>query len=295
MKYLTLYNPLANNGKGEEAVNLIPVLLPNDEIDFLNITKIQDFKKLFSELPESTCVIICGGDGTLNKFVNNTKDINITHKLLYFPCGSGNDFARDVENWENFIPLNEYIQYLPTVTLKEKDYLVLNGIGFGIDGYCCEEGDRLRKEKPKKRINYTSIAVKGLLFHYKPTDATVIADGKKYSFKKVWLSPGMNGRYYGGGMIPTPDQNRKESREKVSVMVFHGSGKLKTLCIFPSIFKGEHVKKTKNVKVITGNSITVKFSQPRSAQIDGETVTQVYEYTLKSAYAKAKERSKRLS
>ena len=49
---------------------------------------------------------------------------------------------------------------------------------------------------------------------------------------------------------------------------------------FPSIFKGEHVSKTKIVKVFTGNEITVRFSRPCAAQIDGETVLNVTEYTV---------------
>ena len=47
---------------------------------------------------------------------------------------------------------------------------------------------------------------------------------------------------------------------------------------FPSIFKGEHVKKTDIVSIFTGNDIRVKFSRPCAAQIDGETVLNVTEY-----------------
>ena len=55
-------------------------------------------------------------------------------------------------------------------------------------------------------------------------------------------------------------------------MVMHGSGKLKTLMIFPSIFSGKHVEKTKNVTVLTGRDITVTFDRPVALQIDGETI-----------------------
>ena len=89
----------------------------------------------------------------------------------------------------------------------------------------------------------------------------------------------MNGKYYGGGMIPAPEQRREN--DDISVMVFHGKSKLKTLMIFPSLFKGEHVKKTKNVSVFSGKEITVKFNEPRTLQIDGETVIGVTEYTAR--------------
>ena len=91
----------------------------------------------------------------------------------------------------------------------------------------------------------------------------------------------MFGRHYGGGMIPTPNQSRECEPKKLSLMLFHGSGKLKTLMIFPSIFKGEHVKHTDCVTVIEGKNITVKFDRPTPLQIDGETVLGVTEYTAK--------------
>ena len=48
--------------------------------------------------------------------------------------------------------------------------------------------------------------------------------------------------------------------------------------IFPSIFKGEHVKKEKNVTVLSGNIIEVRYSSPRSLQIDGETILNISSY-----------------
>ena len=239
-------------------------------------------------------VIVCGGDGTLNRFVNETEGISIQNALYYYAIGSGNDFARDLgkeQGGEPSYQINRYLKDLPTVTVNGQRRRFLNGIGYGIDGYCCEEGDKLRekseKENSNKPINYTAIAIKGLLFHYKPTNAIVTVDGKKYTYKKVWLAPTMNGRYYGGGMMPTPDQDRLGAQKKVTVMVMHGSGKLKTLMIFPSIFKGEHIKHTKTVELLSGNDIKVEFDRPTPLQIDGETVLNVREYTVKSALPSA--------
>ena len=79
-------------------------------------------------------------------------------------------------------------------------------------------------------------------------------------------------------MIPTPNQSRNSDGKKLSLMLFHGSGKLKTLMIFPSIFKGEHIKHTECVEVIEGKNITVKFDSPTPLQVDGETFIDVSEY-----------------
>ena len=90
----------------------------------------------------------------------------------------------------------------------------------------------------------------------------------------------MNGRFYGGGMMVTPMQDRLCEDKTLSVCVLHHSGKIKTLAIFPSIFKGEHIKSKKHSTVFTGKHITVKFDRPVALQIDGETVLNVTEYSV---------------
>ena len=171
--------------------------------------------------------------------------------------------------------IKKYLKDLPTVTINGKSSLFLNGVGYGIDGYCCEVGDEERK-KSDKPVNYAGIAIKGLLFHYKPTNAVVTVDGTKYEFKKVWLAPVMHGRCYGGGMFPTPAQDRLNPEHTLSVLIWHGSGK------FPSIFKGEHIKHKKNITIMTGHEISVEFDRPVAAQIDGETVLNVSKIETKS-------------
>lgn len=279
MKKYVLYNPIAGNGNGRLETKKLAERFSEDELVLCDVREIENYGDFFSQLDQSADVIVCGGDGTLNRFANDIKDVQINNPLYYFACGTGNDFLRDVEHDNGLVALSPYLENLPTVSVQGKEYRFLNGVGYGIDGYCCEVGDKLRLQKPGEAINYTGIAIKGLLFHYKPVNATVIVDGKEYRFKKAWLAPTMNGRFYGGGMLPAPEQRREDT--KISVMVFHGTGKMKSLLIFPSIFKGEHVKKAKHISVFSGNEITVRYDEPRALQIDGETIVNVSEYTAR--------------
>jgi diacylglycerol kinase family enzyme len=276
-----LFNPHASNGKGFEAAKKIRELLPDEELDFLDITE-TDYAPFFASLSPEDKVVLCGGDGTLNRFANETKDIDFPCEILYYPCGTGNDFFNDIREKEGPLPsLNKYLKDLPRVTVNGKTCLFLNNVGFGIDGYCTEEGDRLQKLSDKP-VNYTSIAIKGLLGKFKPANATVTIDGVTRSFKKAWLAPTMNGRFYGGGMMPAPAQDRLNPDHSVSVFVWYGSGKLKTLMAFPSIFKGEHVKHTDMCLVFTGHDVTVEFDRPCPLQIDGETVSGVTSYHVET-------------
>lgn len=283
MVYHVLFNPFAGNDRGEAEARKLDALMPQTALRYYDMTKICSYEEFFAAISAEDAVILAGGDGTINRFLNDTADIRISNDILYFAVGSGNDFLHDLgkEKGEPPFSIKEYLSDLPTVTVKGKRYRFLNGVGYGIDGYCCEVGDELRKTSDKP-VSYTAIAIKGLLFHFKPANAVVTVDGKKYEFKKVWLAPTMHGRFYGGGMMIAPEQDRKNAERTVSVSLLYGSGKLKTLIVFPSIFKGEHIKHTEMCKVLTGHEITVKFDRPTALQIDGETILGVTEYSVSS-------------
>ena len=278
MKYY-LFNSLANNGvkpgflgelEGKEGISL------KDVIGL-------DYVPFFKGLDKDDEVVLVGGDGTINYLVNAIGDYKIENKLFLRAAGTGNDFLNDIKKdheGEEEILLNPYIEHLPTVFVNGMEKKFINGIGYGIDGYCCEVADQIKEKEPNKKIDYTGIAIKGLLFHFKPVTATVIVDGKEETFTKVWLSPSMKGRFYGGGMMVAPAQDRMG--DVLSNVIYRASNKFQALIVFPKIFKGEHVKKVKMVRIATGKEITVKFDRPCALQIDGETVLGVSEYTVKA-------------
>ena len=273
-KTIVLYNPLSGSCSPEGMKLQFPAY------DFYDVTKLNGYQEIFSDLTEEDALILCGGDGTLNRFVNDTEGMEVPCDVLYYPAGSGNDFAFDVidsKTSEKPFSVKRYLRSLPSVTVNGKTYRFLNGVGFGIDGYCCEEGDRQRSLSDKP-VNYTLIAIKGLLFHYKPTNAKVTVDGKESVYRKVWLAPTMFGRYYGGGMMPTPGQTRND--DTVATLLYHNCGKLRGLIVFPSMFKGQHVKHKSMITVLKGKEITVEFDSPRPLQIDGETIVGVTSYRV---------------
>ena len=265
MKYY-LNNGRANNG--------IRTDLPGVElIDAVGL----DYPKFFSELKEDDEVVLVGGDGTINYLINNVDCEDLKNNVYIYGNGTGDDFLNDIgETPGREVLLNPYLKNLPVATVKGKDYKFINNMSFGIDGYCCEEADRIKAKKPSKKIDYTKIAIKGLLFAFKPRHAWIEVDGKEYEYDYVWLAPSMKGRYCGGGMMLAPGQDRFSG--KLTVIVYMNRSKLKSLMKFPMIFEGTHVKLTDMVKVIEGNRVHVRFSEPCAVQIDGETILDVTEY-----------------
>ena len=283
MRNIVLYNKYSGNATGEAKAREAAKAWGKDPLEFVDMTSIDSYEEFFGSLEPDDYVVITGGDGTLNRFVNDTENLDYPVAINYFPVGSGNDFWRDLglDPANGPVDITEYLKDLPIVEVNGKTCRFLNNVGFGIDGYCSEVGDKLRATSDKP-INYAGIAIKGLLFHYKPTTATVTVDGDTHVYKKAWLAPTMNGRYYGGGIMPTPAQDRLNKERTVSCMVLHGSGRLPTLIAFPTMFKGEHVGK-KMVATHVGREVTVKFDRPVALQIDGETVLGVTEYKVRSA------------
>lgn len=280
-KYCVYFNPLANNKKGEQDAKKIEECIKDGEFEYKSVLDIESYVGELTKLSEDVTFVLAGGDGTINKFVNAIEGYELSREVIYFPAGSGNDFMHDIseDGSVKYVKLNDYIKDLPWVEVNGLKQRFINGIGYGIDGYCCEVGDELRKTSDKP-INYAGIAIKGLLFHFSSRTATVVTDGETRVFKRAWLAPTMNGRFYGGGMNATPGQDRLNKEGTLSTLVFTGKSRLKTLMIFPSIFKGEHVIHKDVVTVIKGKNVEVSFDTPCALQIDGETVLNVSSYKV---------------
>ncbi len=290
-KIYALYNPHAGHNTGKERAEKLQELY-DSPLTYVDMTTISDYNEFKKGLNAGDKLIVCGGDGTLNRFVNEIYGLNIENDILYYAAGSGNDFLRDFGKAAGSAPMriNEEIKNLPVVTVNGKSYRFINGIGYGLDGYCCEIGDELRRTS-KKPVSYSAIAIKGLLGKYQPTNAKVTVDGKSFEYKKVWIAPTMVGRYYGGGLMPTPHQKREDRADHVSVGVMYHAGRIHTLLVFPSVSKGGHIKHKSLAAEHQGRRITVEFDRPVALQIDGETILNVtrYDVTIDPACLAAKE------
>lgn len=284
--YVVLYNPLANNGRAEETARKLETILTDGEVRYVDIAALGSFYDFFVSCDDGCIVILTGGDGTLHHFVNDTRGLKIKQKIYYYGAGSGNDFLNDLGKERGAEPfdITEYISDLPIVRVNGKEYRFVNNVGYGIDGYACEKGDEIRAST-NKPINYTTIAIKGLLYDFTPRNATVTVDGVTKEYKKVWLAPAMNGRFFGGGMKITPEQDRLDPDGKLSFAIAHDLSRTRIIPIFPEIFKGTHPRHTKYIEIVKCDEVTVKFDTPCALQIDGETILGVSEYTAYSRNA----------
>ncbi len=283
--YCILFNPLSASGSGEGLAHSLDRMLPDSDIHYQSLLDIPDKHAFLEALDPDITPVLTGGDGTLFRFINSLHGEVPARDILYYPAGSGNDFLNDLGkdgHTEPFL-LNPYLKDLPCIHFNGQSLYFVNGVGYGIDGFVCEQVQRRRQAG--KKADYTVEAVKGLLYAYRRTRATVTVDGQTMSFRHVWMTPTMNGRFFGGGMMCAPAQDRSNKDHKVSLMVMRCASKLRTLILFPTIFKGNHIKARRIVSMYPGHNIHVRFDKPTALQIDGEVYAGVREYTVTTAVA----------
>jgi len=205
MNYL-LYNPISCNGRGMRLKDKALKKLKDKFDNLIAINQLTlDFESFKDKIFEGDNVIVCGGDGTLNHFVNMINKYPIKAKCFMYALGTGNDFFNDL-NEKEFTPIDKYIYNLPKLKVNNSEYLFINNVGYGLDGETCRICDESKKNKRKK--NYRLVALKLLLKSYKPRNCKICVDGITKEFENVFIAPTMHGRYYGGGMMVAPDQIR---------------------------------------------------------------------------------------
>ncbi len=280
MNYI-LYNPKSNSEHND--LNIIP---GKEELERRGVKQLSlielDTREFFQTLSESDRVLVCGGDGTLHHFVNNIRGLEMPCPIYAIRSGTGNDFLNDIgqSGTEDLIDVRPYISSLPEVEIDGEKRVFINGVGMGIDGAVCDGVEKYKRATGKK-ASYTAIALKELAYKYKRPSATVTIDGVTHHFRDVWMASAMQGKYFGGGMMIAPTQDR--STGKLSVMVMHGGSRLKILTVFPTVFKGTHLKYKDIIEVFECDEVTVTFDIPIAFQADGETKSEVLTYTARSA------------
>ena len=96
-------------------------LMKGDKLEFCDLTKIKDFKEFFEKAGD-TPLILCGGDGTLNHFINDTDGIDLPSSVFLLCHRKRKRLLNDVGKKKGDRPfkINKYLKFLPKVTVNGK-------------------------------------------------------------------------------------------------------------------------------------------------------------------------------
>lgn len=279
---LILYNPLSKNSKSNIQTNKLVRYYKKNNIPFRlkSIVKIKDIEAYLENRKQIDNIILLGGDGTINRFINDTINYDIKQDIYLKRNGSGNDYIRTLITQDK---KEQHIMEITTDTNLKKYFI--NGAGMGIDGYV---GYLINKSERKGKFRYFLNTLKALIT-YIPEPVSVNIDGEVFHFKKSYLVTMSNGKFFGGGMRVSPSASIND--EYLDVIVVHKISKLLILPIFLTIYFGKHVLFKRYVFHKKGKVITASFTTPQIAQTDGESYFDITSMTAKSTNKKIHLRS----
>ena len=276
--YYVLHNPKSNKGLSRlKVAALIKKIKKTHEVKKVNVIRILNQEKEFlKELTIDDALVICGGDGTINRFVNGIIGAEIICKVFIYQCGSGNDMSRDFK--KGMFEVTQVFKNLPKVKINgEKDATFINGIGMGFDAQVCLKKEEYSKKKSKK--GYAAIALESLK-DFNPYPLDIEIDGENVHFNNVLLFVVNHGKYFGGGMKIAPKATRFDS--KLDLVIVHDLTKFKFLMLFLTIFPGAHILFKKYVYYKQASSFKINHIDVDFAQLDGEITTDIKTLEIKA-------------
>lgn len=274
---LIIYNPLSKNAKSNVFTHKLVRQYKKSGIPFRlkSVLKIEDIRLYLEEKSHIDNVILLGGDGTINRLVNNIADYDIKQTIYLKSNGSGNDYLRSLKSND------EKPQTVMQATYDNgfKTYF-MNGVGMGVDGLVATYVNGLSK---KGKLRYMLTTLKALV-HYVPEPVVVEANGKTYKYDRTFLVTANNGKFFGGGMKITPKGDI--ASDELDVVIVHTINKLFILPIFFTIYLGLHTKFKRWVTTFKAKEVKVSYSTPQVSQADGEEINNVNSMHVKSSSRK---------
>lgn len=272
---LILYNPKSKNSHGNIQTHKLVKKYKKENKPFRlkSIIKIEDITTYLGDNSQFDNIILLGGDGTINRLINNLIDYDLKQDIYIKKNGSGNDFLRSLKTQDT------NPQYIMQNTLDNGEtHYFINGTGIGLDGLAIDYVD---KAKNKGKLTYFISSVRSVL-NFIPEPLTIEIDGETIFFKKAYTLIVNNGRFVGGGMEMTRQANIDD--ENLDVIIVHTIPKLFLLLIFSTVYVGLHTKFTKYVFSRKCKHIKASFTTPQMGQSDGEKYTDCTSVDIRSSH-----------
>ena len=246
-----IVNDKAGHGKSKEVSKFIYDLFRNDSDTFIinSSSKQQTIQIAKNFKFDNVVVYSVGGDGTLNDIINGLAGGNAYLGII--PCGSGNDFIRNISSDTNEINLG----------LVNNRYFI-NVISFGIDAEVANKVNELNKYGRSKIPYPRSIAT--VFPKYKPENINL--DGID---KQIIILSICNGSYYGNGIPIAPAAIINDNL--LDLYLVEKTSKLEMLHLFSKLLKGKHVESPKVQHQFIKN-LKINSLNPIICNIDGEII-----------------------
>ncbi|MCX7904824.1 MAG: diacylglycerol kinase family lipid kinase [Caloramator sp.] len=270
MSILFIVNPMAGNGRALKVSTQIRERMEKAkrEYQIVHTKGPEDAIYIAREATKYfTKIVSVGGDGTLNEVLNGI--VGSKAVLGVIPAGTGNDFAKTIYTSLN---IDDIIETILNGEIKSIDIgkcnqrYFINIASAGIDAEIAHRVQRMKKYVSGKFVYLTALFK--TLVNYKGIDFKIKLDDVSFQSNTLLITAS-NGKYYGGGMLPTPDADIKDGY--FDVCHIKNLNKLKIISLLNKFIKGKHTK-LKEVTIFKTKRLNIQAEQKFFVNIDGENL-----------------------
>ncbi len=271
ISYCFIVNPVAGRNRAEKLLPLISKEMTARGIAFdIKLTEGKGDGKILAEkaIEEGYKVIVAvGGDGTINEVINGAYGKEGIVGII--PAGTGNDFARSLNISFDFY---RAIEDIIKGTVGEVDVglinqeLFINVASIGLDAHIAAEANKIKRYFNGSKA-YIMALLKGIIT-YQSMRVRLVTDDMVLD-KHVMLVAFCNGGFYGGGMNIAPAADATDGL--MDICIVERMSKLKLLRLFPTIFKGSHIK-FEEVKQYRAKAFEIFVDNDIFINTDGEII-----------------------
>lgn len=264
-------NPMAGKGHALKSAAIVQTLLQAKGIRY------QLFESPWpAQLAGISEAWIIGGDGTLNYFINQYRDINIP--LAIIPGGTGDDFAWHLYGDRSLESLVEYLCTAAPPTPIDagacNETFFLNSVGIGFDGEVLKSMSAIRSLGG--HLGYLWVVIKQIFRFSEISFAITVADRRSQS--RYLLVNIANAPRTGGGFMISPLADGKDGT--LHLMTCSALSVWKRLRYLPVIEKGKHLS-LPFIEHRQLQAVSIETDRPCFAQLDGELIeAQRYEIRI---------------
>ncbi len=256
-----MYNPLAGKGRAQKETKLVVEFFKKKGIRYT----IQSTSSC-TAFEQFDCLVLIGGDGTLNYMLN--QHFPIPCPVLLIKGGTGNDFYTHLYGQLKTIELLELLLqklHIQAIDIgKCNQHYFINGFGLGFDAAVVQTNTA--KKQITGKLGYL-LDVFLNLFHYNEQVISLKIDDEHPIQCSLFMLTIANGRTYGGGFKVAPKAILNDGLlEYIAILPVP---KWKRLLLLPVIDRGWHL----NLKMVNYQQIKsceMSAQLPFSIHLDGE-------------------------
>ncbi len=274
-RYIFIFNPAADKGRASRRAEWLKALLSGRQDSALFTTTYAGHAGVIarSETGADTCMIACGGDGTLHEVVNAVAGKGVTVGVL--PIGSANDFIK-THHPQNRV--HSGIDHLFDAQSKAVDLgsvsygnarhrYFINSLGIGFTGRIAKSVQRSTWLKGELGYVYALVSV---LFGYEPLPMGIkitLEDSFVELHEPVFVFSVLNGKVEGGKFRIAPHAELSDGL--LDVCILKAVPKYQFFGYVLKYLRGTHITDSQ-VLYCKAKSVEVTLNAADVMHLDGE-------------------------